>query len=223
MGRYRGSTHTLRRRLSVLAIGIAALALMVGAFLNVAGAEEVGETTAPSGEVTTPPSEPTVAPEETAPVEPPAEEATPPAEETPSEPPAEEAAPPVEEPTTLPAYDGDEPAAKTSSSGSETSAPALTSAKPVDPVVPAAALNIPLNNSTADPGTDCPDDGKTYWHFVISPNNNHSKFVTFHLNLGDGIHDISTFVPNGSQLDNVFVEVPAGYTLTSLVKTGSPA
>jgi hypothetical protein len=82
---------------------------------------------------------------------------------------------------------------------------------------------IRLNNATATQGTDCPATG-TYWHFVINPNNGDSQFITFHLNLGDATtYDTSTFVPNGSQLDNVFVAVPSGKTLTSLqVGTGDP-
>jgi hypothetical protein len=84
--------------------------------------------------------------------------------------------------------------------------------------------NIPLNNDTAGEGTDCPTNGGPYWHFVISPNNGDSYFITFHLNLGDAAtYDTSIYVPNGSQLDNVFVEVPAGKTLTSLQKLGSSA
>jgi hypothetical protein len=85
------------------------------------------------------------------------------------------------------------------------------------------SLNIPLNNNTADPGVDCPATG-TYWHFVISPNNGHSTFITFHLNLGDATtYDTSIFLPNGAQDDNVFVAVPAGKTLTSLITAGSSA
>jgi hypothetical protein len=85
-------------------------------------------------------------------------------------------------------------------------------------------LNIPLNNATAPEGTDCPATGGPSWHFVISPNNGHSYFITFHLNLGDATtYDTSIFVKNGDQLDNVFVEVPSGKTLTSLIKAGSSA
>lgn len=85
-------------------------------------------------------------------------------------------------------------------------------------------LNIPLNNDTAEQGTDCPTSGGPYWHFVISPNNGESYFITFHLNLGEAAtYDTSIFVPNGSQLDNVFVAVPGGKTITSLSKTGSSA
>jgi len=84
-------------------------------------------------------------------------------------------------------------------------------------------LNIPLNNDTAEEGTNCPAGGP-YWHFVISPNNGDSYFITFHLNLGDATtYDTSIFVQNGAQLDNVFVAVPSGKTLTSLIKVGSSA
>ena len=85
-------------------------------------------------------------------------------------------------------------------------------------------LNIPLNNNTADVGTDCPADRCTYWHFVISPNNGHSAFITFHLNLGDATtYDTTIFVPNGTQFDNVFVAVPPGKTLTVVDQAGSSA
>ncbi len=85
-------------------------------------------------------------------------------------------------------------------------------------------LNVPLNNDTAEEGLDCPVVGGPYWHFVISPNNGELYFITFHLNLGDAAtYDTSIFVANGSQLDNVFVAVPSGKTLTSLIKTGSSA
>jgi hypothetical protein len=84
--------------------------------------------------------------------------------------------------------------------------------------------NIPLNNNTAEQGTDCPTQPGAYWHFVTSPNNGGSAFVQFHLNLGDATtYDTTVFIPNGSQLDNVFVQVPAGKTLTSLIKDGSSA
>lgn len=85
-------------------------------------------------------------------------------------------------------------------------------------------INLPLHNDRAEVGTDCPSSGGPYWHFVITPNNGHSYFITFHLNLGDAsTYDISVFIPNGGQLDNVFVAVPAGKTLESLNKTGSSA
>lgn len=86
-----------------------------------------------------------------------------------------------------------------------------------------SSRTLNLHNDSAQVGTDCPADGKTYWHFVINPNNNKSEFVQFKLNLGDGTHTISSFVLNGTQKDNVFVEVPSGYQLSSLVKSGSTA
>ncbi len=85
-------------------------------------------------------------------------------------------------------------------------------------------LNVPLNNATASAATGCPTDGAAYWHFIIPPNSGDSAFAEFHLNLGGpGIHDTSTFILNGSQTDNVFVQVPSTKTLTSLIKTGSTA
>lgn len=117
---------------------------------------------------------------------------------------------------------------KTKSKFFITAALALALVLSVTGVVMAADLvankTIPLNNDTAGEGTDCPATGGPYWHFVISPNNNHSYFIVFHLNLGDAAtYNTSIFVPNGSQLDNVFVAVPAGKTLTSLIKDGSSA
>jgi hypothetical protein len=86
------------------------------------------------------------------------------------------------------------------------------------------ALNIPLHNDRAEAETDCPDDGGTYWHFVISPNNNQSAFITFYLNLGDAMaYETSVFIPNGTQWDNIFLAVPAGKTLESLIAAGSSA
>jgi LPXTG-motif cell wall-anchored protein len=84
---------------------------------------------------------------------------------------------------------------------------------------------IPLHNDTATAGTDCPADGYAYWHFVLAPNDASAAFVTIVLSL-DG--DLVTFegeaiVPNNGQTDNVFVGVPAGYTLTSLEAEGSYA
>jgi len=203
MGRDRASTNSWGRRGSVLAIGFAALALTIGGFLSAAGADEVTDPgTVPTSAVTTPPTDP------------PADD--PGSSNEPTDAPADDG-PEATTTTTISADDG--PSAQKSSP--PPAAPTeTTSALDVDAAGP---LNIPLNNATAEVGTDCPADGQTYWHFVTSPNNNHSVFVTFHLNLGDGIHDISTWVPNGSQNDNVFVLVPGGYTLTSLVKTGSNA
>ncbi len=90
--------------------------------------------------------------------------------------------------------------------------------------VAAPTVNIPLNNDTAGAAQGCPTDGAAYWHFVITPNSGGSSFVTFHLNLGDvSTYDTSSYVPNGAQTDNVFVQVPAGKTLTSLDNTGSSA
>ena len=86
------------------------------------------------------------------------------------------------------------------------------------------ALTIPLNNDTAQVGTDCPADGGAYWHFVISPNNDQSAFVVFHLNLGDATtYDVGKFLQNGTQWDNVFVALPQGKTLQSLIKDNSTA
>ncbi len=85
-------------------------------------------------------------------------------------------------------------------------------------------LTLPLHNDRAEVGTDCPSQPGAYWHFVISPNNNQSAFIVFHLNLGDeNTYDAPVFILNGTQWDNVFVQVPSGKKLESLVKAGSTA
>jgi LPXTG-motif cell wall-anchored protein len=89
----------------------------------------------------------------------------------------------------------------------------------------ASTGSLPLHNDTAETTTDCPTTGYAYWHFVLAPNDGSSAFVTIVLNL-DG--DLVTFqgdqiVLNHGQLDNVYVGVPAGYTLGSLEAEGSYA
>ena len=78
--------------------------------------------------------------------------------------------------------------------------------------------DIPLHNTTAEEGTgsDCPDSPGAFWHFVIAPNNGTFHFVDIRLDLGEGLQSFP-FIPNGGQDDNVFVQVPAGKTLTSLI------
>jgi len=88
-----------------------------------------------------------------------------------------------------------------------------------------ATQNIALNNATAEKGTDCPDTLNDYWHFVIAPNNSF-EFVAIHLNIsGLGVVNFSggQIIPNGGQHDNVFIAVPAGKSLTDLIKAGSSA
>jgi LPXTG-motif cell wall-anchored protein len=86
------------------------------------------------------------------------------------------------------------------------------------------ANGIALNNATASTETDCPAGGAAYWHFVLAPNSG-SAFVSITLNLGTETRTFSgdELVKNGVQTDNVFVAVPAGFTLTSIVKDGSYA
>jgi hypothetical protein len=92
----------------------------------------------------------------------------------------------------------------------------------------ALATEIPLHNITTDEvcTTDCPGDGY-YWHFVIPPNNGDSSFESITLVLVvDSTTKEFTFTgediipgppPSDPQDDNVFVKVPGGYTLESLV------
>jgi hypothetical protein len=91
-------------------------------------------------------------------------------------------------------------------------------------------LTVPLNNNTAPQGTpaECTTNGTLLtndWHFVISPNNGHSAFVTFNLALVHPTETYTTnvFIPNGTQTDNVFVAVPSGHVLTDLQTGGSTA
>ena len=89
------------------------------------------------------------------------------------------------------------------------------SATAADDVVALATQNVPLNNNTA-PAGECPanaDPSKTYFHFIIAPDNGTFTIETITLNLGSGGPFVFTgaqIIPNGSQTDNVFVAVPAG-------------
>jgi LPXTG-motif cell wall-anchored protein len=83
--------------------------------------------------------------------------------------------------------------------------------------------SIELHNATAETGSDCPDDGAAYWHFVFAPNDGSASFTSITLVLGAETvtFDGSEIVPNGTQTDNVFVAVPAGHTLSDLTTAGS--
>lgn len=67
------------------------------------------------------------------------------------------------------------------------------------------------------------DASLNYWHFVVVPNSGAGSFLSITLVLNNGSGNTSfTFtgaqlVPNGSQTDNVFVAVPAGYQLDDIV------
>jgi len=85
---------------------------------------------------------------------------------------------------------------------------------------------VDLHNNTAETGTDCPDTINDYWHFVLTPNNGSLAFVTITLNLDGTTKTFPTdgaIIPNGSQQDNVFVQVPTGFSLADLETTGSSA
>ena len=89
----------------------------------------------------------------------------------------------------------------------------------------AATVNVPLHNNTAPEG-DCPVQAGQYWHFIVAPNNGTYSFDTITLNI-DGLGAVAftgaQLIPNGSQLDNVYVAVPAGKALTDLILAGSSA
>jgi hypothetical protein len=68
------------------------------------------------------------------------------------------------------------------------------------------------------------DTAKSYWHFVLAPNNASWEFATIHLvTTGDSAGSDFAFLPNGNQYDNVFVEIPSNMTATDLVAAGSYA
>jgi LPXTG-motif cell wall-anchored protein len=80
-----------------------------------------------------------------------------------------------------------------------------------------------LHNNTAAVETDCPDATGDYWHFVTSKNDGTYTFNTITLNLGSETYVASgaLIIKNGSQTDNVFVQVPSGHTLGDLQLSGS--
>ena len=88
---------------------------------------------------------------------------------------------------------------------------------------------VALHNDTAEVGTDCPDTERDYWHFVLAPNDGSTTFTAIFLRLAtdDGFEDVVVsgdgLIPNGGQLDNVFVSVPEGHELTDLMVLGSQA
>ena len=85
---------------------------------------------------------------------------------------------------------------------------------------------VDLHNNTAEAGTDCPDTVNDYWHFVLTPNDGSLAFVTITLNLDGTTKTFPTdgpIIPNGSQQDNVFVQVPTGFSLDDLETSGSSA
>jgi LPXTG-motif cell wall-anchored protein len=87
----------------------------------------------------------------------------------------------------------------------------------------ATASTIPLHNNTAGPADGCPPDGGAYWHFVFAPNDDKTAFVMITLNLNGDVVEFSgaQIIPNGGQMDNVFVAVPSGHVLTDLETSGS--
>ena len=84
---------------------------------------------------------------------------------------------------------------------------------------------LPLKNVTAPVETDCPGEPGPYWHFVFAPNNGSAVFTSITLNLKGTLVTFTgaDIIKNGSQADNVFVKVPAGYLTTDLQLAGSQA
>ena len=92
-------------------------------------------------------------------------------------------------------------------------------------VAQAAAESVDLHNASAKVGTDCPSSTGVWWHFVITPNNGSHEFTSITLNVAGTSQTFSggAIVGNGSQRDNVFVAVPAGYSADDLRAGGSSA
>jgi LPXTG-motif cell wall-anchored protein len=89
-------------------------------------------------------------------------------------------------------------------------------------------VTVPLSNDDADVEAHCPDTEGDYWHLVITPNNDSYTFVSITLKLGENPEDTFVFgaddiILNGTQPDNVWVEVPAGYELGDITTAGSSA
>jgi hypothetical protein len=82
---------------------------------------------------------------------------------------------------------------------------------------------VDLNNATAPVETDCPDTIHDFWHFVIAPNDGTFTIVSITLNLNGTLKTFSgsQLIFNGTQTDNVFVQVPTGFSLTDLQVNGS--
>jgi hypothetical protein len=92
--------------------------------------------------------------------------------------------------------------------------------------IAAADATTPLHNNTADVETDCPDTVHSFWHFVVTPNDGSLKFDEIRLNIqGLGVVSFSgsEIIPNGNQLDNVFIQVPDGASVDDLLLANSEA
>ncbi|MGA1723707.1 MAG: hypothetical protein ACO4B6_07170, partial [Ilumatobacteraceae bacterium] len=92
-------------------------------------------------------------------------------------------------------------------------------------VAQAATESVDLHNASAQVGSDCPNSTGDWWHFVITPNNGSHEFTSITLNVAGTSRTFSggAIVGNGSQRDNVFVAVPAGYSADDLRAGGSSA
>jgi hypothetical protein len=85
--------------------------------------------------------------------------------------------------------------------------------------------DVPLHNDTAGPqGDDCPTGGQ-YWHFVLVPNNNKTSFTSVTLVLAGEVFTFTgdDLITNAGQTDNIFIQVPDGYSLSDLEAEGSYA
>lgn len=94
-----------------------------------------------------------------------------------------------------------------------------------------AETTLPLGNPGTTGGVFSSGSGEcsglnaalNYWHFVVVPNSGAGSFISITLSLNNGSGPTSfTFsgaqiIPNGSQTDNVFVQVPAGYEIDDIV------
>jgi uncharacterized repeat protein (TIGR01451 family) len=93
---------------------------------------------------------------------------------------------------------------------------------------PASAASggaAPIVDARGATAAACPDDGLAAWHFLITPADATRQFAVITLDL-DGISHTATdsmLVPNGGRTDDVFVTVPPGRTLDSIVLDTSSA
>ena len=103
-----------------------------------------------------------------------------------------------------------------------TSALVATAAAPAGAV---AAPSIVLHDARTGSVPVCPDDGFAAWHFVLAPADGARRFASISLDLDGTTHTFtdSMIVPNDGRPDDVFVAVPPGLALSSLVIERSSA
>ena len=88
-----------------------------------------------------------------------------------------------------------------------------------------AAPSLTLHDARTGSVPVCPDDGLAAWHFALAPADGTRQFASIALDLDGTTHTFtdSMIVPNGGRPDDVFVAVPPGLALSSLVIERSTA